>query len=146
MRFPESLIQLKASEALKGAFSLPWFYLLFPLTECRRELIPEPQQQKKQSSISGTRRLPGRSSAFCWFHISFFRHMNTGSKHKSVQVDQKDDCLVMHLNCQDRSSFSSPRKWIGATGKDQARLQYKFSPPAPGVFKISQFHINIEIV
>lgn len=53
MRFPESLIQLKASEALKGAFSLPWFYLLFPLTECRRELIPEQQQQKSSLQFQG---------------------------------------------------------------------------------------------
>lgn len=134
MRFPEPLIQLKASGALKGAFSLPWFYLLFPLTECRRGFM---HQQEDISFNFRDQELPGRSSAFCWFHISFFGHMNTSSKHKSVQVDQKDDCLVMHLNCQDRSAFISPREWIGAADKDQAGLQYKFSLPAPRVFKIS---------
>lgn len=51
MRFPESLIQLKTSGALKGAFSLLWFYLLFPLTECRREFIP--QQQKNSLQYQG---------------------------------------------------------------------------------------------
>lgn len=34
MRFPESLIQLKASGALKGAFSLPCFFISFPLRDC----------------------------------------------------------------------------------------------------------------
>lgn len=85
MRFPESLIQLKASGAFKGAFSLPCFYLLFPLAEHKKEFIS--QQKKKWFSISGARKLPGRSSAFCWFRILFFRHMNTGSKHKSVRAD-----------------------------------------------------------
>lgn len=139
MRFPESLIQLKASGALKGAFSLPWFYLLFPLTECRRGFM---HQQEDISFNFRGQELPGRSSAFCWFRISFFGHMNTSSKHKSVQVDQKDDCLVMHLNCQDRSAFISPREWIGAADKIRLDFNINSAIQLPGCSKLANFRLT----
>lgn len=48
MRFPESLIQLKASEALKGAFSLPWFYLFFSFDRVQKRVYTSTKKNSLQ--------------------------------------------------------------------------------------------------